>query len=139
MNELVLISIKTKFANQIFNKTKKYEYRRKSIGVKNCNKKIFVYSSGKEKAIVGYIIIDKIIEGNIEYILKETQCKDNEEISKYFNGCNKCYALKIFNAVRFTSPIYLNEIKKVESTFVVPQFYRYIKKNEYIYKELIKY
>ena len=64
MEQLILISIKTKYANQIFNGTKLYEYRRKSIGEKNCNKKIFVYSSEEEKAIVGYIIVDKILELN---------------------------------------------------------------------------
>ena len=88
MEQLILISIKTKYANQIFNGTKLYEYRRKSIGEKNCNKKIFVY------------------------------------------------ALKIVKAVKFKTPIYLREIKKEEKNFVVPQFYRYIKENEYIYEEL---
>ena len=76
MEQLILISIKTKYANQIFNGTKLYEYRRKSIGEKNCNKKIFVYSSEEEKAIVGYIVVDKILEGNINYILEETNNKN---------------------------------------------------------------
>ena len=77
MEQLMLISIKTKYANQIFNGTKIYEYRRKSIGEKNCNKKIFVYSSEEEKAIVGYIIVDKILEGNIDYILEATNNKNS--------------------------------------------------------------
>lgn len=136
MERVMLISIKTKYANQIFNGTKLYEYRRKSIGERNCNKKIFVYSSGEEKAIVGYIIVDKIFEGNINYILEETNNKNNDEIIEYFNGCDKCYALRIASAVKFKIPMYLREIKKDEKNFVVPQFYRYIKENEYIYKEL---
>ena len=136
MEPIMLISIKTKYANQIFNGTKLYEYRRKSIGEKNCNKKIFVYSSEEEKAIVGYIIVDKILEGNIDYILEATNNKNNGDIIDYFNGCDKCYALKIAKAVKFKNPIYLSEIKKEEKNFVVPQFYRYIKENEYIYEEL---
>lgn len=138
MEQLILISIKTKYANQIFDGTKLYEYRRKSIGEKNCNKKIFVYSSSEEKAIIGYIIVDKILKGNINYILKETNNKNNGDIIDYFNGCDKCYALKIAKAVKFKTPIYLSEIKKKEKNFVVPQFYRYIKENEYIYEELKK-
>ena len=136
MEELMLISIKTKYANQIFNGTKLYEYRRKSIGEKNCNKKIFVYSSKEEKAIIGYIIIEKIIEGDINYILETTNNKNNTEIINYFNNCNKCYALKISNTVKFKTPIHLKEIKNIEKNFTVPQFYRYIKENEYIYKKL---
>lgn len=138
MDQLMLISIKTKYANQIFNGTKLYEYRRKSIGEKNCNKKIFVYSSEEDKAIVGYIIINKILEGNINYILETTNNKNNSDIINYFNGCDKCYALKIAKAVKLKRPFYLNEIKKEEKNFVVPQFYRYIKENEYIYEKLKK-
>ena len=59
-NELLLMSIKTKYAAQIFDGTKEYEFRKKSIGEKNCYKKIYIYSSEKEKAIIGYIIVDKI-------------------------------------------------------------------------------
>ena len=138
MEQLILISIKTKYANQIFNGTKLYEYRRKSIGEKNCNKKIFVYSSEEEKAIVGYIVVDKILEGNINYILEATNNKNNSDIIDYFNGCDKCYALNIAKAVKFKTPIYLSEIKMKEKNFVVPQFYRYIKENEYIYEKLKK-
>lgn len=42
-----------------------YEFRKKSIGFKNINKKVFIYSSEKDKKIIGYIIIDKILEENI--------------------------------------------------------------------------
>lgn len=138
MNELMLISIKTKYANQIFEGTKKYEYRRKSIGEKNCNKRIYVYSSEKDKAIIGYIIVDKIIEGNVDYVLKNTDNENNSDLLPYFEGCDKCYALKIESTHKFKQPIYLNEIKSNDKNFVVPQFYRYIKENEYIYKMLSK-
>ena len=60
MEPVLLMSIKTKYAKQIFQGIKKYEFRRKSIGEKNCNKKIYIYSSKDDKAIIGYIIIDKI-------------------------------------------------------------------------------
>ena len=43
MDEFLLMSIKTKYANQIFDGTKSFEFRRKSIGNKNCNKKIYIY------------------------------------------------------------------------------------------------
>lgn len=138
MDDLLLISIKTKYANQIFNGTKKYEFRRKSIGEKNINKKIFVYSSEEEKAIVGYIKVEKILEGDLNYILYKTNYLNNQDIIDYFKDCEKCYALKISEAVKFKEPLYLSDIKDKEKKFVVPQFYRYIKENEYIYDELKK-
>ena len=105
MEDLVLISIKTKYVNQIFSGIKKYEYRRKSIGNKNINKKVFVYSSEIDKAIVGYIVIEEIIEGNMDYVLDVTDNKNNEEIINYFNNCDKCYAYKISKFVKLDKPI----------------------------------
>ncbi len=131
MNEPLLMSIKTKYANQIFEKTKIYEFRRKSIGDKNCNKKIYIYSSEKDKAIIGYIIVDKILKDNLDNILKLTNNVNNKDIIKYFDNCDTCYALHISETYKFSSPIKLKDIK-----FVVPQFYRYIKFQEQIYKEL---
>ena len=48
------------------------------------NNKVFIYSSEKDKKIIGYIIIDKILEGKIDYILKKTNNVDNESLKKYF-------------------------------------------------------
>ena len=35
---------------------------------------------------MGYIIVDKILEGNIDYILDATNNKNNGDIIDYFNG-----------------------------------------------------
>ena len=126
-NELLLMSIKTKYANKIFAGIKKYEFRKKSIGEKNCYKKIYIYSSEEEKAIVGYIIVDKILNGNLEKIEALTNSFDNKEIKKYFNDCEECYALHISEHHKFIKPIKLEDIKNQDKKFVVPQFYRYIK------------
>lgn len=134
MEDFVLISIKTKYTNQIFAGTKIYEYRRKSIGEKNCNKKIFVYSSEEDRAIVGYIIVDKILEGTAEEIMDKTN--NNPIILNYFAGCEKCYALHIAETHKFTEPIYLKDIKEKYNKFTVPQFYRYVRPTEEIYNEL---
>ena len=138
MNELLLLSIKTKHANKIFNGTKVYEFRKKSICSKNINKKVFIYSSEKDKKIIGYIIIDKILEGNIDYILKETNNVDNESLKEYFSISNTCYALHIKKYKKLLKEISLEEIRKFDEHFNVPQFYRYIKKDDYLYKILNK-
>ena len=129
-NEL-LMSIKTRYANKIFNGTKTYEYRRKSIGNKNCNKKIYIYSSEEDKMIVGYIIVDKILKGDLDYIEKSTGNLNTDSRRKYFEGCDICYALHISEYHKLKKAISLNDVK-----FVVPQFYRYIKEDEPLYKIL---
>ena len=136
MEQNLLISIKTKYANQIFDGTKKFEFRRRSIGDKNCNKKIFVYSSEKDREIIGYIIVDKILKGNLNYILEATNYKNSKDIIDYFYGCDECYALHISETHKFWEPIKLEYIKNKYKDFVIPQFYRYIKKDESIFNEL---
>jgi len=138
MEDFILMSIKTKYANQIFAGIKKYEYRRRSLGDKNIGKKIFIYSSEEEKAIVGYIVVEDIIKGDINFILDSTNYNGDDSIIDYFNNCDVCYALKIKNAVRFDFSISLSEIRKRDDNFVIPQYYRYIKENEYIYNILIE-
>ena len=132
-NDLLLMSIKTKYANKIFAGTKEYEFRRKSIGEKNCNKKIYIYSSEEEKAIVGYIIVDKILNGDFKKIQALTNSSNNNGIENYFKGCEECYALHISEHHKFIKPIYLEDIKKQLKKIVVPQFYRYIEEEEPIY------
>lgn len=139
MEKLILMSIKTKYANQIFNGTKKYEYRRRSIGEKNLGKKIFIYSSEKERAIVGYIVVDKIIGGTSNYVLEQTENINNKDIINYFKDCTKCYALKISEAVKFENPISLVDIREKQEKFVIPQYYRYIYETEKMYEILKDY
>lgn len=104
----------------------------KSIGFININKKVFIYSSEKDKKIIGYIIIDKILEGNI----KKTNNVDNESLKKYFSNSHICYAFHIKKYKKLLNEISLEEIRKFDEHFNVPQFYRYIKKDEYLYKIL---
>ena len=128
MNEL-LMSIKTKYVNEIFSGIKKYEFRKKSIGENNLKKKIYIYSSGIEKAIIGYITIDKILQGSIDYILKETDCYNNTDVINYFKDVKVCYALHIKEVHKFNNPIEIEYIKK-KNTFNIPEYYRYIKNDE---------
>ena len=136
MADLLLMSIKTKYANQIFSGTKKFEFRRKSIGDKNCNKKIYIYSSEEDKSIIGYIIVDKILKGTLDFILKTTDYVDNQDIIDYFSGCKECFAFHISNYYKFLKPIKLEDIRVSYKKFVIPQFYRYVKIQEPIYEEL---
>ena len=136
MEKLILMSIKTKYANQIFNGTKIYEYRRKSISKENLNKKIFIYSSEVDKKIVGYITIGEILEGTSNYILEKTSNQDNVDIMNYFKDCDKCYALKISSVIKFENPISLAGIRKEDEKFAIPQYYRYIKETEPLYQIL---
>ena len=86
--------------------------------------------------VLKILIIDKILEGNIDYILKKTNNVDNESLKKYFSNSHICYAFHIKKYKKLLNEISLEEIRKFDEHFNVPQFYRYIKKDEYLYKIL---
>ncbi len=132
MNNLVLMSIQTKYANEIFSGRKKYEYRKSSIGENNLNKKIYIYSAKVDKKIIGYIIIDKVLKGTIDEIIEKTNPKE-ANIREYFSNAKLAYALHIKSFHKFESPIGLKELKKIDKNIMLPQYYKYIKENNKIY------
>ena len=136
MNNLVLMSIQTKYTNEIFSGNKKYEYRRSTIGNANLNKKIFIYSAGVDKAIIGYIIVDEILCGNADYIINETKPKEIN-IREYFKGAKNAYALHIKSYYRFNHPITLIDLRKIDENISLPQYYRYVKPNDKLYSLLM--
>ena len=134
----MIMSIKTKHANKIFEGTKTFEYRKKSIENKNLNKICFIYSSEVDKSIIGYVIFDYIVSGDFNYIINNTKPEDIDVLKNYFNDSSLCYALHIKEYKKIDKPISLLDIKKYDKNFVVPQYYRYLKKDEYVYNLLIK-
>ena len=135
-NKVLLMSIKSIYANQIFNGTKKYEFRRKSLGESNLDKKIYIYSSQKDKAIVGYFFVSRILKGNIDYLLNITGYNngdDRKSLVDYFQDCPECHALEISNPIRLKRPILLSKLKRLIPHINIPQYYRYIKDNDSLY------
>ena len=97
---------------------------------------MFIYSSGLDKSIIGYMIVDNILEGDLNYILMKTNNINNKDLINYFKDTNNCYALHIKDTYRFSKPITLNELRKLDNKIVIPQYYRYIKENEKLYNIL---
>lgn len=116
------MSIKTKYVKEIFSGEKVYEFRKKSIGYNNLNKKVFIYSSKGDKKIVGYVIFDKIIKGSSMDMVMLSGIKS---IKNYFGDSKECYAFHISEYHLFDEFISLDELKN-KYNFVVPQSYRYI-------------
>lgn len=140
-DEFLLMSIKTKHANKIFSGTKTFEYRTKTINNKNLNKYCLIYSSEDEKAVIGYVVFDYIVDGNCDFLIKNTNPENIDGLKKYLSEKKVGYALHIKEYERFDKPIKLDVLKGKYKTFNVPQYYRYIKKDEYLYsiaKKIIK-
>ena len=122
-NRSVILSIQPEFANKIFNHVKKYEYR-KAIFSPNV-KKVYVYSSSPVCKIIGYFIIDEIVQGLPSTVWRKTS-KDGGITRKYFDdyfdGHDTAYAIKIKSVKQFKEPINPNNIIR---NFRPPQNFMY--------------
>ena len=122
-NRSVILSIQPKFADKIFEKTKKYEYR-KVIFSSNI-KKVFVYASNPVCKIIGYFIIDEIVQGSPSSVWRKTS-KDSgitrEYFDDYFDGHDTAFAIKIKSVKQFKTPI---NPKNIIKNFRPPQNFMY--------------
>lgn len=125
----ILMSIKTEYANKIFDGIKLYELRKKPL--KENVDTIVVYSSGKTKKIIGEFKIEKIIKDSPDKIWdlgEEVLGIDLKSFYEYFKHSKYAYAIKVKKIIKYNLPKDLSDfgIKKA------PQSFCYIKgeKNE---------
>ena len=122
-NRSVLLSIRPEYANKIFNNSKKYEYRKVLFGLDV--KKVYVYASRPISKIIGYFIIDDIIQGSPSMVWRKT-FRDSgitkDYFDEYFKGHDKAYAIKIKSVNLFKKPI---DPKSIIKDFRPPQNFMY--------------
>ena len=128
-----MLSIKPKYAKQIFQGTKKYELRKKvwNLGTKNI---VLVYASEATKKIIGEFYSTKVISDTPEKIWNKYKDKlgiSEEEYFKYFEGRTVAYAIKIKNFIKYKVPISLKEIRDTRA----PQAYMYLEDYETLYEK----
>lgn len=120
----VLLSIKPKFAEKIFNGTKKYEFR-KAIFKNEDVKTVIVYSSSPVMKVIGEFEIENISSNTPKLIWKKT--KNHSGISKvdffkYFIDRDIAFAIKIKKVKKYKKPLSLKEDFKTTA----PQSFKYI-------------
>ena len=129
----ILLSIKPKYVQSIFNKTKLFEFRRVIPKQRSVNK-VFIYSSSPKQRIVGYFAIEKIISESPESVWD--QCKshagiDKEEFFNYFQGKQLAHAIQIKKVTKFRKEI---DPKDMDPEFRPPQSFRYIQPGQELCK-----
>ena len=124
----ILMSIKTEYANKIFDRIKLYELRKKPL--KENVDTIIVYSSVKGKKVVGEFKIEKIIKDSPDKIWdlgKEVLGIDKKSFYEYFKHSKYAYAIKIKDVIKYDIPKDLRDFGINKA----PQSFCYIKENEY--------
>lgn len=119
-----IMSIKPKYAEAIFNGTKKFEFRR-NIFRKNVTK-VVVYATKPIGKFIGEFTINEIISDNPKELwdkTKEYGGIDEEDFFKYFKDKDVGYAIKIGELSKYKEPI---EPTKFINNFKAPQSFMYI-------------
>jgi predicted transcriptional regulator len=121
----VLLSIKPQFVEEIFNGTKRFEYR-KSIFKRKGITSIVIYSTMPVGKIVGEFDIEEILEEHPNTLWEKT--KHHSGISEtfydsYFIGREKGYAIKIKSLQKYDVPRCPHEMY---GNFTAPQSFKYV-------------
>lgn len=111
-NRSVILPIKPQFADKIFTQTKKYEYRKTIFG--SDVKKVYVYATRPISRIIGYFIIDEILQGSPSAIWGKTSEGSGitkEYFDDYFLGHDTAYAIRIKSPKLLDSPFEIKDFR----------------------------
>ena len=123
----VLISIFPLYSNQIFEGSKKIEFRKRNFS--KDIKKIVVYSTspiGKIEGVWDYDGVEELTPTALWKKYSKVGGIKKEKYDAYFSNSNIAYGIKVKNPVRFNNPFAISEIDKNP-----PQSYIYLTEEEY--------
>ena len=127
-SKVLLLSIRPKFAEKVFNGTKKVELRRVKPGISEGDI-VVVYVSSPVKQIWGTFEVGRIIEKPLHELWDLVQCEaclSKNEFDEYYDGIERGYGIYIRGTAYIKQPIDLNEIRERWGGFHPPQSYRYL-------------
>lgn len=122
----VILSIKPKYANAILSGEKEVEFR-KTRFAQNIDH-VYIYSSSPEKRIIGYFVIENIIEDTPERLwrkFKDVGSISRKDFFEYYSKKRIAYAIKIKSFKKFKKSI---NPKDIFENFIAPQSYIYCEK-----------
>lgn len=106
----ILLSINPEHVKNIFNGTKKYEYRK--IECKKKVDKIIIYCTSPVMRVVGEARVDEVLVDTPKTIWQETNEKSGikkDFFDKYFNNRKKAIAFKLIEVIPYEEPRNLSD------------------------------
>jgi len=127
-DKALLIPIKPKYAEMLFEGVKSVELRRTRprIGQGDI---VLLYVSSPTKAVVGAFEVENVIEMPVEDLwplVEGAAGLSKTEFDVYFDGTSKGVAISLSRIVRFYRPVFLAELQAHWPGFHPPQSYRYL-------------
>lgn len=131
--EPLLLSLKPRYANLVFDGLKKVELRRRSP--RNLEgRDVFVYVTNPDRILRGGFKVGNVWIGTPEEIWEIVSDKagvEKPEFDAYYAGREVAYAFEIVEPLEYENPLTLDVLKRMFRNFVVPQSWRYVKPDEH--------
>lgn len=121
----LLMSIKPRYAEKIFEGSKSVELRRTRPPV-HSGDVVVVYVSSPVKAVVGYFVVGDLVSGHPQELwslAEQGAGVTEEEYHCYFSGADRAYAISVSEFELFEAPRTLAEIRETWQEFHPPQSY----------------
>ncbi len=131
----LLLSLKPRYADLIFEGVKKAELRRRALAEMK-GRDVFVYVTSPIMELRGGFRVGEVWTGTPQDIWKkvsEWAGVNKDDFDAYYAGQSIAYALEITDIWEFTNPPRLSVLRNRFDNFIVPQSWRYIKPEEHQY------
>jgi predicted transcriptional regulator len=131
-NHAFVISIRPRFAEMIFARSKLVELRRVCPKVSSGDLAL-VYVSSPAKELHGSFEVGKVLTASPSALWKKVGKKSGvsrAEFFAYFKGKKQAHALVIKRAWRLPIPVCLNTLRETKGGFRPPQNFHYLNRNE---------
>ncbi len=131
MNRALLLTIKSEFANMIFDGTKSVELRRRRPRVAPGDY-LIIYVPAPFKRIAGVVMVKDVIEARIHTLWRKirAQCGiPHRDFLSYFSGVSVGFGIRVMRPARLGSPVPLETLRAIEPSFS-PQGYKYLSREE---------
>lgn len=128
------MSIKPKYAEQIFSGAKTVELRKVKPQKMTTGDHVLLYSSSPKKCVTGFFEVASIIVADPKTLWKHVKNHagiEKAEYDRYFKDANQACGIVIKKAYPFRSTISLTTLKTLLLGFRAPQSYRYLSEDEY--------
>ena len=129
----LLLSLKPRYADRIFEGLKKVELRRR-IASDIKDRDIFVYVSSPVMELRGGFRAGDFWRGTPKEIwnkVSKLAQVNKQDFDTYFEGQDIAYAFEIKEVWETQNPVNLNALRNQFPNFVVPQSWRYLRKEEH--------
>jgi predicted transcriptional regulator len=128
----LMMSIQPKYMDRILNGDKVIELRKK-FNHKWIQRRITLYSTSPNKAILGHAIVQNVISNTPEKIWEQYGAElgcSQIEYKQYTENADKIFAIKLVNVTPYKSPIFLTQLSKfLNADLIPPQSYLALKEN----------